>query len=165
VLCAAVDDALAGQAARLDIAIDAAGVITIEDDGPGMSVEAYPERGGRRFPEIMLTELHACRAARRHAEAAQRFCSAGLVVTNALSRWLELDIRRAGRRYSQGFERGVATGPLVEHGACDGQGTRLRFLPDTEIFGALAPDLDDLRRVLDEVRVLVPAVAIDLRVA
>lgn len=154
VLCLAFDDALGGVCTRVDVAIEG-GVVTVRDDGPGLSVETDPATG---LPvcELLLTRLLACRAMRRDPRAAKRFCGGGIAVTTALSAWLEVEIARDGRRHRLRFVRGEREVPLADVGATEGHGTTLRFLPDPEIFGARL-DPARLDATLDEIRADVAA--------
>jgi DNA gyrase subunit B len=113
--------------------------------------------------EVLLTALHACRGLRRDEKVAKRICGAGIVVTNALSDWLELEIRRGGRHYRQRYEKGAPQGPLLDVGPADASGTMVRFHPDPLFFPRTRFDPADVRRVLGEIAAEAPEVAISWR--
>ena len=161
VLCAAVDEALVGDCRHIDVAIDGTGAISVKDDGPGMPVDLHPLTA-KPFAEYLLTSLFACRAARRSHDVANRFCGEGIVVTNALSAWLELEIDRAGQHYSQRYKRGVPMGPLASTGTARRTGTCIRFLPDPEFFNGVVPDIDAIRSTLSEIQGMTNGLAVVL---
>src|SRR4051812_21869644 len=87
-LCLAADQLALGTASRATLTIAAAD-LTVRDDGTGLSVEIL--RHGRRFAEVVVSELHACRLTKVTEDVGVRFCSSGIAVTNALCRFFEID--------------------------------------------------------------------------
>jgi DNA gyrase subunit B len=158
----AVDEAMAGECSRIGVTLHADGSVRVDDDGRGIPVDVHPEFG-RPACEVVLTELHAGgKFGGSGYQVAGGLHGVGLSCVNALSAWLELDVWRNGRRYQQRFGRGTAEGPLADLGEEKGRGTRIRFLPDPQIFEDTALQLDTLARRLQEQAFLHPGLKIKL---
>lgn len=98
-LAASVEEALGGACTRIDVSIED-GVVTVVDDGPGLPIAT--DASGPQCE--VLTRLGA---PARDPRAARRLGGTSLVVTTALSAWLEVEIQRDDRRYRQRFERAL----------------------------------------------------------
>lgn len=129
-----VDEALAGFCDEIKVILHSDGSVTVSDNGRGIPVDIHPQTG-RPAVEAALTLLHAGGKFGGHGyEISGGLHGVGLSVVNALSRWLEVQIKRDGKHYMQKYERGKIKTDLKVIGATDGTGTTIRFLPDDEIF-------------------------------
>ncbi len=131
-----VDEALAGFCTAIDVTLHHDGSCTIVDNGRGIPTEPHPgDPKGRTAAEIVLTELHAGGKFEASAyKVSGGLHGVGISVVNALSEWLEMDIKREGQVYQQRFERGRPVTDLTVVGKTKGNGTKIVFKPDTEIF-------------------------------
>jgi DNA gyrase subunit B len=159
VLCGSLDQAFSGRCSRISIELHADGRITVEDDSPGMSLQ--PAKDGLPLAQHLMTELHACRVARIHADVGKRFCGAGIAVVNALSEFCTLEIRQDGRAWAQQYREGKALAPFADLGPVAADGTRIVFKPDARILPRRV-NAHDLRRRLDELAPEVPHTQIGL---
>jgi DNA gyrase subunit B len=131
-----VDESLAGYCENVEVIIRRNGAVTVIDDGRG--IPTGPHKGdpkGRSAAEIVLTELHAGGKFESKAyKISGGLHGVGVSVVNALSEWLELEVRQDGKLFKMRFERGLPTGPLEEVGKSKRTGTTITFMPDSEIF-------------------------------
>ena len=130
-----VDEALAGEADRVEIVIHPDNSVTVTDNGRGIPVEVM-EGQGRPAAEVVLTVLHA---GGKFGDGGGYKVSGGLhgvgvSVVNALSERLDLTIWRDGHEWTQRYERGAPKADLKKGPATDRRGTSITFLPDLEIF-------------------------------
>ncbi|MDR9756571.1 MAG: DNA topoisomerase (ATP-hydrolyzing) subunit B [Thermacetogeniaceae bacterium] len=129
-----VDEALAGFCDVIKVILHSDGSVTVCDNGRGIPVDIHP-RTGRPAVEAALTLLHAGGKFGGHGyEISGGLHGVGLSVVNALSRWLEIHIKRDGKHYMQRYERGKVKSDLKVIGATDSTGTSVHFLPDDQIF-------------------------------
>lgn len=129
-----VDEALAGFCDYIEIKLHNDGSVTVADNGRGIPVDIHPQTG-RPAVEAALTLLHAGgKFGGNGYEISGGLHGVGLSVVNALSRWLQIEIKRGGKRYIQKYERGRIKTPLKEAGDTGETGTSIRFLPDALIF-------------------------------
>ena len=130
-----VDEALAGECDRVDIAIHPDNSVTVTDNGRGIPVEMH-EKEQRPAAEVVLTVLHA---GGKFGDGGGYKVSGGLhgvgvSVVNALAEKLDLTVWREGHEWAQSYERGAPQGPLTKGEPTDRRGTSITFLPDLEIF-------------------------------
>lgn len=150
----AFDEHLSGACDEIRIEIDAEGAFIVEDNGRGMRVD---DVDGLPFAEVALTRFHDAPTLDGHApheHLGPR--GVGLFPVCVLSQHLALRIFREGREYAQSYARGSPLGPLVEIGPTDQRGTRVRVLPDPEIFGDEPIETDAIAARLHELACLFP---------
>ena len=129
-----VDEALAGFAKNIEVSLGDGSIVTVTDDGRGIPVEIH-EQTGKSALEVVLTILHAGgKFDNKTYKVSGGLHGVGVSVVNALSEWLEVDVKRDGKHYRQRYERGKAVTPVREIGKTTGSGTIVRFKPDKEIF-------------------------------
>lgn len=129
-----VDESLAGYCDLVKIILNHDGSITVSDNGRGIPVDVHPATG-RPAVEATLTLLHAGGKFGGHGyEISGGLHGVGLAVVNALSSILHIEIKRDGTHYSQEYARGKVRSDLQELGPTDETGTKVTFVPDSEIF-------------------------------
>lgn len=131
-----VDEALAGFCNNIDVILHHDGSCTVIDDGRGIPTDLHPsDPEGRTAAEVVLTELHAGGKFESKAyKVSGGLHGVGISVVNALSEWLEVEIKQNGQVFQQRFERGKPAGPLTVVGKTKARGTKVTFKPDLEIF-------------------------------
>ena len=157
-----VDEAIVGQAARLAVVLHADDSLTVVDDGRGMPVDIHPEEG---IPgvELILTRLHA---GGKFSQGSYRFSGGlhgvGVSVVNALSRRLEVRVKRDGCEYSMAFEGGEKVEELDVVGSVGRRntGTTIRFWPDGRYFDSPKFSIPRLLHTLRAKAVLCPGLQV-----
>jgi DNA gyrase subunit B len=131
-----VDESLAGYCNNIDVILHHDGSCTVIDDGRGIPTGTHPgDPDGRTATEVVLTELHAGGKFESSVyKISGGLHGVGISVVNALSEWLEVEIKQNGQVFQQRFERGAPAGPLVVVGKTRSRGTKVTFKPDFEIF-------------------------------
>lgn len=147
-----VDEALAGFCNNLDVTLHHDGSCTVVDDGRGIPTGTHPgDSEGRSAAEVVLTELHAGGKFESKAyKISGGLHGVGVSVVNALSEWLEIEIKQNGQVFEQRYERGKPTGPLTVVGKTKARGTKVTFKPDPEIFEVTDFSYDVLSQRLRE---------------
>ena len=150
-----VDEAMNGFCTEIEVRIHPDGSLSVDDNGRGIPVEVHP-RTGRPALETVLTTLHA---GGKFGDDGGYKVSGGLhgvgvSVVNALSEWLEVQVRIGGRVYRQRYQRGHPTTPVEPVGETDRTGTLVRFKPDPEIFETTAFDFDTILQRLRNIAFL-----------
>jgi DNA gyrase subunit B len=149
----AIDEVLAGFCTRVDVVLRRDGAVSVEDDGRGIPVEMHSE--GKTALEIIMTTLHAGGKFDREAyKVSGGLHGVGVSVVNALSLWLEAEVRRDGEVYVQRYERGHAAGPVKATGKAKKTGTKVTFMPDPQVFESTAFHFDVLSSRLRELAFL-----------
>jgi len=129
-----IDEALAGFATKIEIAIEENNSITVTDDGRGIPVDIQANTG-RPAVETVFTVLHAGgKFGGGGYKVSGGLHGVGASVVNALSSTLSVSVHKDGKIYTQTFERGDITSELTVTGETDKHGTTVNFLPDPEIF-------------------------------
>ncbi|RCH67529.1 DNA topoisomerase (ATP-hydrolyzing) subunit B [Streptomyces sp. SDr-06] len=149
-----VDEALAGIADRIEVTILADGGVRVVDNGRGIPVGLHPATG-RPAIEVVLTVLHAGGKFGGGGYAVSGgLHGVGLSVVNALSTRLTAEVRADGHRWSQGYEHGVPSGPLVRHEESSRTGTSITFWADGDIFETTDYSFETLARRFQEMAFL-----------
>jgi topoisomerase-4 subunit B len=166
----AADEALAGQATRIDVRVHADGSVSVEDDGRGIPVGIHPEEQVSTV-EVVFTRLHAGgKFDKRGGEGAYAFSGGlhgvGVSVTNALSRRLEVEVKRDGKVHRIVFQGGEVAEKLKVIGTCGqrASGTTVRTHPDPKYFDSPKVSVPELERLLRAKAVLLPGVTVTLHV-
>ncbi len=129
-----IDEALAGYCTHIEVDVLPGDIISVRDNGRGIPV-GMNEKLGLPTVTVVLTVLHAGgKFGGGGYKVAGGLHGVGSSVVNALSEWLEVEIRRDGHIYGQRFERGKTVSDLKLLGDTDETGTLVRFKPDGEIF-------------------------------
>ena len=149
-----VDEALAGYCQNIRVVLHADGSCTVVDDGRGIPVDIH-EGTGKSAAEVVLTTLHAGGKFESSVyKVSGGLHGVGISVVNALSEWLELEIRRDGRVYTQRYDRGKPQADLAPGEKTTKRGTTIRFKPDPEIFEETTFSFDILSNRLREMAFL-----------
>jgi topoisomerase-4 subunit B len=137
VLDNAMDEAVAGHASWIDVALDADGYLNVTDNGRGIPVDPHPKFKNKSALEVIMTTLHSgAKFENKAYSTSGGLHGVGVSVVNALSDVLEVEVARGQRLYRQTFSRGAPGGPLQDVGpVMNRRGTRVRFHPDAQIFG------------------------------
>ena len=161
-----VDEAIAGHANEIEVCINVDGSIEVLDDGRGMPVEIHPEHKVSGV-ELILTRLHAGgKFDNENYNFSGGLHGVGVSVVNALSEYLEVEVKRDGNLYHQRYERGEPVTKLatVDTVGKRNTGTRVRFLPEASYFDSAALAMGRLRHLLRAKAVLCPGLRMSLSV-
>ncbi|HHH49244.1 MAG TPA: DNA topoisomerase IV subunit B [Gammaproteobacteria bacterium] len=157
-----VDEAIAGHARRIDITLYKDGSLQVVDDGRGMPVDIHPEEG---IPgvEVILSKLHAGgKFSNKNYQFSGGLHGVGVSVVNALSKHLEVWVRRDGKEYNIAFADGNRISALEQIGTVGKRntGTTLRFWPDPQFFDSPRFSVPRLKHVLRAKAVLCPGLKV-----
>ncbi len=161
-----VDEAISGHCKRIDVKLYADGSLEVSDDGRGMPVDKHPKE---KIPgvELILTRLHAGgKFSGKNYKYSGGLHGVGVSVVNALSKNLEIWIRRNSKEYNLSFKGGKRVGKLEVVGSVGKQntGTTIRFWPDPKYFDSNKFSLPQLQHVLRAKAVLCPGLKIKFEV-
>ncbi|MBT6039711.1 MAG: DNA topoisomerase IV subunit B [Halieaceae bacterium] len=159
-----VDEALAGHADQVDVVLHSNGGISIEDNGRGMPVDMHPVQ---KLPgvEVILSTLHAGgKFSDKNYQFSGGLHGVGVSVVNALSKRLDITIKRDGNIYTMAFEGGEKVEDLAVSGSCGKRntGTQIRFDPDPQYFDSPNFSMPRLIHVLRAKAVLCPGLRVTL---
>ena len=163
----AADEALAGFARHLDVTMHADGSVSVEDDGRGIPVGPHPVEKAPTV-EVVFTRLHAGGKFDKKAGGAYAFSGGlhgvGVSVTNALSKRLEVRVKRDGAVYEMAFAGGDVASKLRKTGkaAAKDAGTRVRAWPDPKYFDSPRVRRADMEMLLRAKAVLLPGLTVTL---
>ncbi|WP_407146440.1 DNA topoisomerase IV subunit B [Bradyrhizobium sp. ORS 86] len=135
-----MDEALAGHATFIEVELTADGFLTVTDNGRGIPIDPHPKFPKKSALEVIMCTLHSGgKFDSKVYETSGGLHGVGVSVVNALSSRLEVEVARSQKLYRMSFERGLPKGKLEDLGKVNNRrGTRIRFKPDTDIFGAKA---------------------------
>lgn len=161
-----VDEALSGHCKKIDITIYKDGSLEVSDDGRGMPVDKHPKE---KIPgvEVILTRLHAGgKFSNKNYQFSGGLHGVGVSVVNALSKNLEVWIRRGGKEYNMSFAGGKKRGKLEEVGKVGkaNTGTTIRFWPDPQYFESAKFSVSKLKHALRAKAVLCPGLTVRLKI-
>ncbi len=161
-----VDEALAGHAKKIDVTIYKDGSLEVSDDGRGMPVDMHPKE---KMPgvELILTRLHAGgKFSNKNYQYSGGLHGVGVSVVNALSKNLEVWIRRGSQEYNMSFAGGKKRGKLEKVGKVGkaNTGTTIRFWPDPQYFDSPKFSVSRLKHALRAKAVLCPGLKVRLKV-
>ncbi|MFO7952874.1 MAG: DNA topoisomerase (ATP-hydrolyzing) subunit B [Bacillota bacterium] len=129
-----IDEVSAGYCNKINVYINTDNSVAIIDDGRGIPVENHPHEK-RPAVEVVLTTLHAGgKFSGDSYKVSGGLHGVGLSVVNALSEWLEVEVYRNGKVYTQRYEEGKIATPLKSSGNVKKTGTKISFRPDHKIF-------------------------------
>ncbi|WP_407356941.1 DNA topoisomerase (ATP-hydrolyzing) subunit B [Methanolobus sp. WCC5] len=149
-----IDEALAGFCTQIDVSINSNGTITVQDNGRGIPVGMH-SKYNKSALEVVMTILHAGGKFDKNTyKVSGGLHGVGVSVVNALSEWLEAEVKRDGKIYYQRYERGTPLDELLEIGQAEGTGTKITFMPDTRIFETTKFAYDTLATRLRELAFL-----------
>jgi topoisomerase-4 subunit B len=159
-----VDEALAGHAKQIDVILHADGSCEVGDDGRGMPVDIHPDE---KIPgiELILTRLHAGgKFSNKNYTFSGGLHGVGVSVVNALSKKVDVYIRRDGSEYHMAFRDGFTDSALKTVGTVGKRntGTRVRFWPDPKYFDTPKFNLRAIKHILRAKAVLCPGLRVTL---
>ncbi len=159
-----IDEALAGHCKNIDITIHIDNSITISDDGRGIPVDPHPDRPGMSTVEVVLSVLNA---GGKFDKDSYKFSGGlhgvGVSVVNALSAWMNVEVRRRGKLYTMRFENGgKRVAPLEETGSSRKSGTTISFMADPTVFDTIEFNYDTLANRMRELAFLNKGITITI---
>ncbi|HEX9779684.1 MAG TPA: DNA topoisomerase (ATP-hydrolyzing) subunit B [bacterium] len=159
-----IDEAMAGYCKRIDVLVHQDNSITVIDDGRGIPVDMHKTEK-RPALEVVMTKLHAGgKFDQRTYKVAGGLHGVGVSVVNALSEWLEVEVRRDSKVYRQRYLRGKPASKITVVGKASGTGTRVTFKADREIFkNGIVYNYDTLTNRLRELAFLNKGLTIALK--
>jgi len=158
-----IDEALAGACDRIEVTIRKDDTVTVVDNGRGIPVETHPQTGKSAL-EVVHTVMHSgAKFGGRSYKVASGLHGVGVSAVNALSEWMEVEVRRGGKVYRQRYGRGIPVTPVEVVGKVKGTGTKTTFLADKEIFKKLDYKYEPLAQRFREMAFLTRGLKITFR--
>jgi DNA gyrase subunit B len=149
-----VDEALGDFCDSIKVILHSDGSCSVGDNGRGIPVDTHKETG-KSAAEVVLTVLHAGGKFEHSAyKVSGGLHGVGVSVVNALSEWLDVEIRRGGKTWTQHYDYGVPAAPLAAGEKTSKHGTIIRFRPDAKIFEETSFSFDTLSNRLREMAFL-----------
>ncbi len=157
-----IDEALAGYCSHIEVTIEPGNIVTVADNGRGIPVGIHPQMGIPTL-EVVLTVLHAGgKFGGDGYKVSGGLHGVGSSVVNALSVWLEAEVRDGRQKHTMRFERGKTVKPISAVPFESETGTTIRFMADPEIFETTEYDYEVLHKRLREQAFLNAGVRITL---
>ncbi|MGD8837394.1 MAG: ATP-binding protein, partial [Desulfobacteraceae bacterium] len=159
-----VDEAIAGYAKRIDVVLHKDGSLEVSDDGRGMPTDEHPEVKGASGVEVILLKLHAgAKFSKKDYHFSGGLHGVGVSVVNALSKRIEIEIKRDGQRYTIAFENGHLAEKLKPVNAVGQRntGTKIHFWPDPKYFDTPKYSVRRLKHSLRAKAVLCPKLQVN----
>ena len=158
-----IDEALAGYCTHIQVTLHKDNSVSIEDDGRGIPVDTHPKYG-KPGVEIAMTMLHAGgKFGRKIYRISGGLHGVGVSVVNALSEWLEVEVKREGKTFYQRYEYGKPVTPLEVKGPAASTGTKITFKPDKTIFEGIEFNGEAISSRLRELAYLTKGIKITFR--
>ncbi len=158
-----IDEAMAGCCTKITVTILKDNAVRVEDNGRGIPVEIHPATGKSAL-ETVLTTLHAgAKFGGKAYQVSGGLHGVGASAVNALSSWLQVQVKRDGKIYEQEYRQGIPQGAVVEVGEAPDTGTTITFLADEEIFGQARYNIESLTERLREMAYLNKGLEITFR--
>ncbi|HDQ40862.1 MAG TPA: DNA topoisomerase (ATP-hydrolyzing) subunit B [Desulfonatronum sp.] len=149
-----IDESMAGYCNKIKVQLHLDNSVTISDNGRGIPVDLHPKEK-RPAVEVVMTVLHAGGKFDKDSyKVSGGLHGVGVSVVNALSSFLEVIVKRDGKKYFQRYERGIPVTELKEIGTAKDTGTIIRFYPDEDIFEAVEFNPNTLKKRFDELAYL-----------
>ncbi len=145
-----VDEAMGGHCENISVKLNIDGSVMVLDDGRGIPVDEHEEMKKPAL-EVVMTTLHAGgKFESKSYKVSGGLHGVGVSVVNALSEWLEVEVRRGGCMYVQRYECGLPKTGLEERGATKKRGTKIIFKPDRTIFEDVEISFDVVKKRVRE---------------
>ena len=157
-----VDEAMGGYCENITVKLNIDGSVMVLDDGRGIPVDEHQEMKKPAL-EVVMTTLHAGgKFEGKGYKVSGGLHGVGISVVNALSEWLEVEVRRNGHMYVQRYERGETKTALEERGATKKRGTKIIFKPDSSIFETVELSYDIVKKRIRELAFLNKGLCINI---
>jgi DNA gyrase subunit B len=149
-----IDEAMGGHCDRIEVTLHSDGSCSVSDNGRGIPVDTM-SKTNKSALEVVMTVLHAGGKFDKDSyKVSGGLHGVGVSVVNALSEWLEVEVRREGKIYFQRYERGAAKAPVKVTGEAKRTGTKVTFKADKQIFTVLEFNHDTVANRLRELAFL-----------
>ena len=149
-----IDEHLAGYCNQIDTVIHPDNSISVMDDGRGIPIDMHSKLKKSAL-EVVMTVLHAGGKFDKDSyKVSGGLHGVGVSCVNALSTDLRAEVHREGKLYRQEYKRGKPVSPVAEVGTTDKRGTRITFLPDSDIFDIIFYKYDVLATRMRELAYL-----------
>ncbi len=159
-----VDEAIVGHATKIEVKLNKNGSVTVSDDGRGMPTDKHPDEKISGV-EVILTRLHAGgKFSNKNYKFSGGLHGVGVSVVNALSKHLEIWVKRNGKEYNMAFAGGEKKSKLETVGEVGKRntGTTIQFWPDPKYFGSTKISIPKLKHALRAKAVLCPGLLVKL---
>ncbi|MBU1652812.1 type IIA DNA topoisomerase subunit B [bacterium] len=158
-----IDEAMAGYCTQIEVTLHPDESAEVYDNGRGIPVDRHKTEKKSAL-EVVMTMLHAGgKFDKQTYKVSGGLHGVGVSVVNGLSEWCWVEIERDGKQYRQEYQRGKPTSKVEEIGKARKSGTRVRFMPDTEIFKVTHFSFETLSTRLRELTFLNPGLKIIIR--